>query len=154
MANEPFNEVAYQYYSRPAQPVTGADGSTAASQTNPVAVTSVGPNAVSRLVSAAASVNATLVKNSAGVVYRISGYNANAAARYLKLYDKATAPTVGTDTPIWTEYLAPQSKFEISLPAGLYLATGIGYGLTTGVADNDTGALTAADVLALNVAYR
>lgn len=132
----------------------GSDAATSSSLSNPAPVTSVGPNETSRLLSAAASVNATLVKNSAGVVYRVSGYNANAAARYLKLYDKATAPTVGTDTPFWTEYLAPQSKFTVDLPSGLYFDLGIGYGLTTGGADNDTGALTAGDILALNLAYR
>lgn len=111
------------------------------------------PNATSRIVSAAASTNGTSAKASAGDVFRVSGYNANAAARYLKIYNKASAPTVGTDTPVWTEYLAPQSKFELSFPKGLYLGTGIAYALTTGSADADTGALTAGDILGLNLAY-
>lgn len=110
------------------------------------------PLSVARLLSAAASVNSTLVKSSRGRVFRIAGFNANAAARYLKLYNKATAPTVGTDTPVWTEYLAPTSKFSIDL-GGLYFATGIGFGLTTAGADADTGALTAADILAMNLTY-
>lgn len=33
--------------------------------------------------------------------------NINAAARYLKLYNKASAPTVGTDTPVLTIPLPP-----------------------------------------------
>lgn len=111
-----------------------------------------GPVSVARLLSAAASVNATLVKNTKGRVFRIAGFNANAAARYLKLYNKATAPTVGTDVPVWTEYLAPTAKFTIDLD-GLYFATGIGFGLTTAAADADTGALTAADIQALNLTY-
>jgi hypothetical protein len=113
-----------------------------------------GPNLVSRLMSAAGSVNSTLVKASAGRVYRITGYNAAAAIRYIKLYSKATAPTVGTDTPFWTFPLLPTAPFNISFDdVGLYLSAGIGYGLTTGVADNDTGALTAADITALHVFY-
>jgi hypothetical protein len=109
---------------------------------------------VTRLVSAAASTNATVVKAAAGRVYMIRGYNAAAAVRYLKIYNKATAPTVGTDTPILTFALKPSDNFDIDFQAiGYYFATGIGFALTTGSADADTGALTAADVVGMNVIY-
>lgn len=108
---------------------------------------------VSRILSAAASTNATVAKASPGTLFRFSGYNANAAARYLKFYDKATAPTVGTDVPVMTAYLPALTAFSMDIPSGLSFAAGISYALTTGVADADTGALTAADVLALNVVY-
>jgi hypothetical protein len=84
----------------------------------------------------------------------IRGYNAAAAVRYLKIYNKATAPTVGTDTPILTFALKPSDNFDIDFQAiGYYFATGIGFALTTGSADADTGALTAADVVGMNVIY-
>jgi len=105
----------------------------------------------SRILSAAASTNATSAKASRGTLLTVQGFNANAAARYLKFYNKASAPTVGTDTPIKTLYLAAQAAFQFELDQ--YFGTGIAYALTTGSADNDTGALTAADVLALNVDY-
>ena len=111
------------------------------------------PNLTSRIVSSAATTNVTVAKASAGDLFRVSGYNSNAAARYLKIYNKATAPTVGTDVPIWTEYLAPQAKFDLSFPKGMYFSLGIGYALVTGVADTDATAVTAADILALNLAY-
>lgn len=111
------------------------------------------PSSVSRILSAAADTNATSAKASAGDVFCIYGHNANAAARYLKLYNKATAPTVGTDTPVLTLHLAGSSPFKFEFAKGCYFSTGISYALTTGVADADTGALTAADVLALNVVY-
>lgn len=133
-------------------PIAGGDGNTEALATNPLPTRNIGASSTFRIVSAAASTNASSVKASAGNVGIVTGYNANAAARYLKFYNKASAPTVGTDTPIWTEYLAPQSKFSIPF-AGLYFSTGIALALTTGSADADTGALTAADILALNVAY-
>lgn len=107
---------------------------------------------VSRIVSAAASTNATLAKDSAGFLHQFTGYNAAATARYLKFYNKASAPTVGTDTPVMTVYLPATSGFAIDVP-GLYFPTGIGYALTTAAADADTGALTAGDVVALNVVY-
>ena len=78
------------------------------------------------------------------------------AVRYLKLYNKATAPTVGTDTPIATIALQPNTTYAlfdlVSCMPGAYFTLGIGYGLTTGQADNDTGALTAGDVV-INIAH-
>lgn len=108
--------------------------------------------APARLVSAAASTNATVVKASAGRVYKINGYNASAAVKYLKLYNKATAPTVGTDAPVATFALKAADNFDIDLGSiGQYFATGIGYALTGAVADADTTALTAADVVGMNI---
>ena len=125
---------------------------TSASAT-PVPPSSGSTTSVSRIVSAAASTNATSAKASAGTIMQIIGYNAAAALRYLKIYDKASAPTVGTDTPILTIPLPAAAGFVIDFAFGFRLNTGIAYALTTGAADADTGALTAADVLGLNVVY-
>jgi hypothetical protein len=114
---------------------------------------------VHRLVSAANTVNNTLVSSTAARVHYICGVNANAAARYLKLYNKNTAPAAGTDTPIATLYLAPSSVaggvfvYRFGGDSPVIGRSGLGFALTTGSADNDTGALTAADVLALNIIY-
>lgn len=107
----------------------------------------------SRIVSAAASTNATSAKASAGRVYAIQGYNAATSVRYLKIYNKASAPTVGSDTPVKTLALPPSCGFAFDWPNGYSFATGIAYALTTGSADADTGALTSGDVLGLNVDY-
>lgn len=107
----------------------------------------------SRIVSAAATTNATSAKATAGTIHTITGYNAAAAVRYLKIYNKATAPTVGTDTPVITIALKPSDAFSIAYPMGYYLNTGIAYALTTGAPDADTGALTLADIVGLNVNY-
>lgn len=107
---------------------------------------------VSRLASAAASVNATVAKASAGRLYKIYGYNAATTVRYLKLYNKASAPTVGTDVPVVTIPLTPSREFDVDLGViGQYFSTGIAYALTTGATDADTGALTAADVVGLGL---
>lgn len=111
------------------------------------------PASTSRLLSAAASTNSTLVKGSAGDLFRVTGYNSKASAVYLKLYNKATAPTCGTDTPVQTHYIPATAKFDIEFTVPYYFATGIGYCLTGAGADADTTALVAADVLALNVLY-
>lgn len=106
----------------------------------------------SRIPSAAATTNATVAKAGAGDLHMVSGYNAAAAVRYIKFYDKATAPTVGTDTPVLMYALAPSAAFNLNAD-GFFFSTGISYALTTGAADADTGALTLADVVGLSVTY-
>jgi hypothetical protein len=94
----------------------------------------------------AASTNATSVKASAGVINTIQVSNINAAFRYFKLYNKASAPTVGTDTPVLTLALPPNSSVPVDCgPFGIRLATGIAYALTTGMAVADTGAVAATE---------
>ena len=117
----------------------------------------IGPTpaqSTARLVSAAgASQDATLVKNGAATLYGIKGYNASASIRYLKLYNKASAPTVGTDTPRLTLALPPAAAFAFDWPQGLAFATGLGFGLVTAAADNSTASVTAGDVVGLNIEY-
>ena len=112
----------------------------------------VGATNASRLPSAAASVNATLVRAGAGRVFMVNGNNAKASVVYLKFYDKATAPTVGTDVPVLTLAIPASAPFQFDL-GGFQFSLGIGYGLTTDAADAGTTALLAADVLGLNVLY-
>lgn len=103
-----------------------------------------------KLISAA-STNATSVKASAGTIGYITASNINAAARYLKLYNKASTPTVGTDTPVHT-FLIPGNTAgagtNIPLPSqGIGFSTGIAFALTTGATDADTGAVAASEII-------
>jgi len=108
----------------------------------------------SKLVSAATT-NATSVKASAGQVYNIQAFNTNASSpRYLKLYNKASAPTVGTDTPIKTILIPPASSgVVIEISNGLAFSTGIAFALTGAMADNDTTAIAANEVV-VNVDWK
>ena len=98
----------------------------------------------------AGTTNATVLLNSAGIVGFVTVGNVNAAARYLKFYDVATAPTVGTTTIAYVVQIpggtggTPQS---VPLPGGLRFATGISFSIVTGIADNDATAPSAADVV-------
>lgn len=100
-----------------------------------------------KLVSAATT-NANVVKAGQGTVYGIQAYNVNASARYLKFYDKATAPTVGTDTPVKT-ILIPGNIAGAgnNVVCNFTLQAGIAIAITSGMADADTGAVGAADVV-------
>jgi hypothetical protein len=90
-----------------------------------------------RLLSAASS-NATNIKSTAGRLYGVHAANTNAAVRYLKIYDKATAPDQN-DTPFMTIPLpaSGQHAFNGSWPSGIKLANGLGIRLVTGLADSD-----------------
>lgn len=95
-------------------------------------------------VLSAASTNATNLKASAGKVIDIALVNTNAAVRYLHLYNKASAPTVGTDVPVATIAIPGNAAGAgISIPSniGLDFSTGISYSLTTGPADTDAVAV-------------
>lgn len=102
-----------------------------------------------RLVSGA-STNATLLRAGPTQVGFIYAGNINAAVCYLKLYNKATAPTVGTDTPVATLMIPGSTTgggFSLSIPGGTTaFPLGLGYALTTGVADSDTSGVAANEV--------
>ena len=89
----------------------------------------------------------TVAKASAG---KLQGYyfaNQHASARrYLKLYNKATAP-LSTDTPLLTLPLPFDSAGHVPFPGGIEFTLGIGYRATTGIADSDTGAPGANEVV-------
>lgn len=86
------------------------------------------------------------VKSSAGQLYGWYIFNNAATTRYVKLYDKATAPTVGTDTPVFTLPIPAGAAANVAFPNGIAFTNGIGVGAVTGVADNSTGAPSANDV--------
>jgi hypothetical protein len=88
------------------------------------------------------------IKASAGQVYGWYLYNNASSIRVVKLYNKATAPTVGTDTPTQTIVLPANGGANVFSDIGFAFSSGIGIGVTTGIADNDTGAPSANDVVA------
>jgi hypothetical protein len=98
----------------------------------------------------AASTNATNLKASAGTIGYITVGNYNAAKCFLKIYNKASAPTVGTDVPVAT-FIVPGAATgggtNVPLPdGGMTLSTGISYAITTGAAVADTGAVAVSEV--------
>lgn len=95
----------------------------------------------------AASTNATVVKASAGVLYMLTATNNSASIAFLKMYNKATAPTVGTDVPVLTFLLSANGGIAVPIPAtGVTFATGIGYALTGLATTADTTAVALSQV--------
>jgi len=101
----------------------------------------------------AATTNATSVKASAGTINTLIICNNATSKRYFKLYNKASAPTVGTDTPIITYMVPPGETHELPTGAyGLRLTTGIAYAVTTGIAVSDATAVALND-LSVHIGY-
>lgn len=98
------------------------------------------------------------VKATAGQVYGIWFTNTAATTRWLKFYNAtAVNVTVGTTTPVLTIAIPGNTSDEItgvfSTTMGIAFDTAITVAATTGVADNDTGAPGANDVIA-NIFYK
>lgn len=93
------------------------------------------------------------VKTSAGQVFGWHLANLAASTRYVKFYDKASAPTVGTDTPLLTLALPASAVVTVLSEIGIPFSLGIGIGAVTGVADNNTTAPSANEVI-VNIFYK
>lgn len=104
---------------------------------------------------AAGSVNATVVKNSGGTLFGGYVHNRVTAERFVKFYDKSTGPVAG-DVPIFRMAIGGGMTLSVAEMVGTHggkFTNGLGYRTTTGLADADTGAVTAND-LVINLSYK
>lgn len=93
------------------------------------------------------------IKSGAGQVFGWQISCTGPTSVYVKLYDLASAPTVGTHTPVMTIWVPGGSSIGSHHAHGISFSNGIGIGATTGIADADTGAPTANSVIA-NILYK
>ena len=138
----------------------GADGTNDGdvSSANPLPITespaTSGGLSITKLISAATT-NATSVKASAGQLYAVEAFSTSNTATYLKLFNSSSAPPVGTDTPVKVLTIPGNTRgagLVINWDKGLAFSSGIAFGLTTGVADSDTGAVAANEIV-VNLDY-
>lgn len=97
-----------------------------------------------------ASTNATLVKTWPTTINGLTASNINAAPRYLKIYDLAVAPTVGTSVPKHT-YIIPGNTAgagtNIPIFSELSLTRGFAFALTTEATDAGLTAVGANEII-------
>lgn len=94
------------------------------------------------------------VKTTAGKVYGWFITNLAASTRYIKFYNATAASvTVGTTTPVMTIPLEADQASNIEFTNGIPFSTAICVAATTGLADNDTGAPGANEVV-VNIFYK
>jgi hypothetical protein len=118
-----------------------------------VKIDAAGPNEFHSIISAT-GLNATSVATSAAKISILHLVNSVATARYFKMYNKASAPTVGSDTPFFTVSL-PTGATTFQLPAlvGIDFSLGISYAITLGVAPDDTTPDTVVGAVTGLIAY-
>lgn len=108
------------------------------------AATTTPANGTSYNAVSAASTNATSVKASAGNLFEITASNVTATATFVKLYNKASAPTVGTDVPVLTISVPANTTVAMQFGSqGKRFATGIALAVTAAAAATDTAAAVA-----------
>jgi hypothetical protein len=103
----------------------------------------------------ATTTNATAVSNAPANLSILHIVNTGDGVRFFKLYNKASAPTVGTDVPLITIGIPAVSSSSFTLPAlvGIDFSIGISFAITLGAADNNTTALTVASDVTGLIAY-
>jgi hypothetical protein len=103
-------------------------------------------------VNSLATTNGALILTGTSGLQAFYATNTGAAAAYVKLYNKATAPTVGTDVP---EMIIPVPAAAAGVPGAVELtpgfnayrfALGLGIAITAGAADSDVSPVAAGQV--------
>lgn len=112
------------------------------------------PRLAYKLPSSLATNNAVNVKSTGpGTVHAISGFNASAAVKWLKMFDTTTAPNPAVLAQFYY-FPLPVGFFSFTLPTfGMYFPTGISIAIVANPADLDNTAVAAGDILGLQIAY-
>lgn len=97
-------------------------------------------------------ITGSIIKAAKGQIFDLHIANQAAAARYVKLYDKATAPTA-SDTPIRTYAIPATTTVALAVTtAGIEFLNGISVRGTQLLADSDNTAPAANDIV-INVSW-
>jgi hypothetical protein len=135
--------------------------STPAAATDPAFVVAMSPNSpvTPYVVQASAnSNNATNVKASAGTLYGVQAFSLAAYPVFIKLYNKASTPTPGTDTVVKSIMIpanaAPSNGAGLVLawPQGIAFGTGLSFSIVKGQGNSDNTSVAAGDC-SLNLDY-
>ena len=110
------------------------------------------PDSRYTLLSALATTNIALISASARGLHVLRGQNKKAAAVFIRLYDKATAPVPASDTPIATFECTASAPFDLDFK-GYPLVNGLGIVMTGAAGNTDTTALSAGDITSLYCSY-
>jgi hypothetical protein len=103
------------------------------------------------------STNATSVKAAPGAIFNMiihntHGGSGSGSAIAFRLYNKTTAPVVGTDVPMIIIHVPSSTSKEINFTSGITFADGIAYSITEGDSLLDATAVDA-DGVQLYIGY-
>ena len=131
-------------------PAAQISGTQPISGTVTATVTPPAPTTPYFLNSAATTNGALIITGTSGLAF-LHATNTGAGVAFVKLYNKATAPTVGTDVPEMIVTVPAASggvpgSVTITSFIGARFALGLGIAVTGGMADTDTTAVAAGQV--------
>lgn len=128
-----------------AAPVTVQGGTITAITTITTAGTPTAPTGF--FLNSAATTNGALITSGSAGLQAFFASNIGATPAYVKLYNKATAPTVGTDVPEFVITVPATGQVEVT-PGfnGHRFSLGLGIAITGAAADSDTTAVAAGQV--------
>ena len=131
------------------------DLDTIVTNTNKIATTQTSGGSTPFHAISAGSNNATSVKGSAGQLYGMTISNTNAAARFFKLYNKASAPSPGSDNAliVLTVQIPANSTVVHAFPEGMVFSTGIAFAAVANIGDTDNTSISASD-LSMDLRYK
>lgn len=98
-------------------------------------------------VMSAASTNAITLKTTGGAFFGFALSNSAAYDCFLKLYNKATAPVIGTDVPKVTFRLKTTWDRDMFNEVGVNFPLGIYAAITKLAADSDTTVIAVNDIM-------
>lgn len=115
--------------------------------------TPVSPYAVTNFFNSAASTNSTIIRASSTNLYSAVASNTGAAAAFVKLYTKSSAPVVGTDVPFLVIPVPANSVVSIPFGTlGFRCNPALSFAITNLAADTDTTPV-AANQVKLTLSY-
>lgn len=118
-----------------------------ASDNSPVPTTSTPATPSAFNLNSLATTNLGTVKATPGTIYGLVLSNNGAAAAFVKIYDKASNPTLASDKAVLVIPIPAASSVFPNLGAlGLRFATGIAIAITNLIADTDATAVAASQV--------
>lgn len=115
-------------------------------------LTSATGTGVSFKLISSASTNSTVVKASNARMGAIVASNNGASPAYVKLYNKSTAPVVGTDVPVFTFMIPSGASLSFPSTYAIFFSSGLGLAITNLIADTDTTAV-ALNQVSVNIHY-
>lgn len=109
------------------------------------------PGSTRTKIFAAATNNATLLKNSAGVLLSYALFNTTATVLFVHFYDKNSTPAPGTDVQAFPLMVPPNAGLNCDFSTGIPFSNGIGMSITQFVADADNTAVAAGSIVGVLV---
>jgi hypothetical protein len=97
--------------------------------------------------------NATLVSSTPRSLYKVEVFNVSSTPAFLKMYNLASAPTVGSSLVV-ARYAAVPNGFISTTDVGDLYTTGLSYTFTTNLIDTDTTVIANSSTYIVNLHYR